>query len=753
MAQSHIWAFCPFYAGERGREMKNYMDTLNEKQKEAVCRIQGPVLIMAGAGSGKTKALTCRMAHMLEEGVPARQILAITFTNKAAQEMRERVKKLVGGEADHIWIYTFHSFGARFLRREIHNLPPYTEKFTIYDSDDTKQVIKNILREFNLDDKQFQPQAVQSRISGAKNRLVDAASFREEAEDFYAQKIADIYDRYQQEMKKNNALDFDDLLVLTTELLKRKEIREKWQDRFHYILIDEYQDTNHAQYLMARYIAGEQKNICAVGDVDQSIYSWRGADISNIMEFKKDYPEAVIIKLEQNYRSTKTILSAANAVIANNAMRPSKKLWTTNENGVHIHCFQAADEHDEADFIVQAMVHSHKEKIPYGHMAVLYRMNAQSRVLEESLVRAGIGYTMVGGTRFYDRAEIRDVLAYLKVLENARDDISLRRIINVPRRGIGQTTVEKLASYASARGLSLFESLMEADQAGLAGAARGKVQDFSALMFGLFSAAAEKDVFSLIETVLEQTKYMEFIHQNHDPQAQSREENLGELLSVAKDFQRDQIEGTLSDFLEKVALVNDVDRYENDEDQVTLMTIHSAKGLEFPIVFLAGMDEGIFPGVRSLMDETKLEEERRLCYVGITRAQTELYLTHARMRTMYGQLKPYGASRFLEEIPDDLKENMEKENSDSSFSRQTRGRDDACAQYAVSSARGNISSYRKKEARYDWKPGDRVRHRTWGSGQVMEVRGSGKDMILKLSFPEGRIRQVMVAFAPIEREE
>lgn len=733
--------------------MKDYMDTLNEKQKEAVCRIQGPVLIMAGAGSGKTKALTCRMAHMLEEGVPARQILAITFTNKAAQEMRERVKKLIGSEADHIWIYTFHSFGARFLRREIHSLPPYTEKFTIYDSDDTKQVIKNILREFNLDDKQFQPQAVQSRISGAKNRLIDPASFRKDSEDFYSQKIADIYEKYQQNMKKNNALDFDDLLVLTTELLQKKEIREKWQNRFHYILIDEYQDTNHAQYLMARYIAGQQKNICAVGDVDQSIYSWRGADVSNIMEFKKDYPEAVIIKLEQNYRSTKTILSAANAVIENNVMRPSKKLWTTNENGVHIHCFQAADEHDEADFIVKSMAHSHGEKIPYGHMAVLYRMNAQSRVLEESLVRAGIGYTMVGGTRFYDRAEIRDILAYLKVIENARDDISLKRIINVPRRGIGQTTVEKLEAYASERGLSLFEALMESEQAGLSGTARGKVQNFSALMFGLFGEAAEKDVFSLIETILEQTKYMDFIRQTQDPQAQSREENLGELLSVARDFQKDQIEGTLSDFLEKVALVNDVDRYEKEEDRVTLMTIHSAKGLEFPIVFLAGMDEGIFPGVRSLMDETKLEEERRLCYVGITRAQTELYLTHAQMRTMYGQLKPYGASRFLEEIPEDLKESIMREKHDVVSSRYSRGKDDAYARYAMSSIKKETGSYRRKEANYDWKPGDRVHHRTWGEGQVVEVRGTGKDMILKLSFPGGRMRQVMVAFAPIEKEE
>ena len=392
--------------------MAEFLDSLNKEQRAAVQQIDGPLLIMAGAGSGKTKALTCRIAYMLEKGIDPHKILAITFTNKAAQEMRERVHNLVGSEAEYIWMYTFHSFGARFLRREIQNYPPYTSQFTIYDSDDSKQLIKNILKEMNLDDKQFQPNAVAGHISSAKNRLLGPAAYRKAVGDnFFAQRIADIYDRYDAAMKRNNALDFDDLLLVTTELLRKKEIREKWQNRFHYILIDEYQDTNHAQYLMARYIAGSRQNICAVGDADQSIYSWRGADLRNILDFQKDYPDAKIIKLEQNYRSTKVILQAANEVIKNNQDRPSKRLWTQNEKGGLIQHFEAVDEHEEADYIVSNIKKDHEQKqVPYGSMAILYRMNAQSRILEEALVKRGIAYTMVGGVRFYDRAEIRDIM-------------------------------------------------------------------------------------------------------------------------------------------------------------------------------------------------------------------------------------------------------------------------------------------------------------------------------------------------------
>ena len=735
--------------------MNNYLNTLNDRQREAVMQTEGPVLIMAGAGSGKTKALTCRIAYMLEQGIYPGEILAITFTNKAAQEMRERVHNLVGPAADRIWMYTFHSFGARFLRREITNYPPYTDKFTIYDSDDSKTLVKNCLKELNLDDKHFQPNAVQNHISNAKNQLIDPKQFRSQVgSNFFAQKIADVYELYDKHMKQNNALDFDDLLFITTKLLSVESIRKRWQDRFHYILIDEYQDTNHAQYLMARYIAGSLQNICAVGDADQSIYSWRGADLRNIMDFQKDYPHAKVIKLEQNYRSTQTILDAANAVIQNNPDRPSKRLWTENNTGNHLRHYTAMDEHNEADFIISTMKKEHDENHrPYGEMAVLYRMNAQSRVIEEALVRRGIAYTMVGGTRFYDRAEIRDIMAYLKVINNFRDNISLTRIINVPKRGIGATTVQKLTDYANANDISMFEGIMGVEGSGLPTAAQQKLQKFSAVIFDFLNASAEMNVFELIQKIMNDTKYVQLLQESNDPQAQSREENLGELLSVAKDFTDEQPEGGLAEFLEKVALVNDVDTYEGEEDRVTLMTIHSAKGLEFPLVFLPGMDEGIFPGVRSFMEQTALEEERRLCYVAITRAKEQLYLSNAHMRTMYGQIKPYQPSRFLEEIPPDL---MDKVITDEERNRRqmaARRRTEQHSRLALSETTVNKPKRNSVKARYDWKVGDIAIHTMWGKGKVVAVSGSDTKMMLKLEFPGNSIRQVMVAFAPITKEE
>lgn len=735
----------------------SYLDTLNERQRQAVEQIEGPVLIMAGAGSGKTKALTCRIAYMLEQGIRPQNILAITFTNKAAQEMRERVHHLVGAEADKLWMYTFHSFGARFLRREINNHLPFTDKFTIYDSDDSKQMIKNILKELNLDDKQYPPRNIQARISAAKNALQGPESFRAEASgNFYNEKIADVYDLYDKYMKQNNALDFDDLLFATTKLLADETIRRRWQDHFHYILIDEYQDTNHAQYLMAKYIAGKSQNICAVGDADQSIYSWRGADLRNIMDFREDYPSAQIIKLEQNYRSTQTILNAANAVIKNNVERLEKRLWTENNPGVHLQKYAASDEHNEADFIVESMMKEHGENhVPYGKMAVLYRMNAQSRVIEESMVKRGIAYTMVGGTRFYDRAEIRDMLAYLKLVANFRDDISLMRIINVPRRGIGQTTIQKLSEFSKQGNMSMFEGIMSLEESDIPVLARTKLQKFSALIFSFLNASTEGDVFTLIQKIMTDTEYLSVLQQSSDPQAQSREENLGELLNVAKDFIQEQPEGGLPEFLEKVALVNDVDSFEEQDDKVTLMTIHSAKGLEFPIVYMAGMDEGIFPGVRSLMDETALEEERRLCYVAITRAKEKLYLTTSAVRTMYGQVKPYVESRFLKEIPVDLLDEIRGNSSEAKRRTLIRSNNEQKSKWALSSAGIENKPVAKKsvKARFDWQVGDKVSHRMWGKGQVAEVTGSGKHMMLKLIFPNDQIRQVMVAFAPIEKEE
>lgn len=735
----------------------NYLDTLNAEQKKAVRQIDGPVLIMAGAGSGKTKALTCRIAYMLEQGISPHEILAITFTNKAAQEMRERVHNLVGNDAEKIWMYTFHSFGARFLRREIKGYSTYTDRFTIYDSDDSKQLIKNILKELNLDDKQYPPKSIQARISNAKNALQGLEDFRRETGgNFYSEKVADVYDLYDRYMKQNNALDFDDLLFVTTKLLSQEEIRNRWQKRFGYILIDEYQDTNHAQYLMAKYIAGKRQNICAVGDADQSIYSWRGADLGNIMDFQKDYPNAKIIKLEQNYRSTRTILDAANAVIKNNIDRPAKNLWTENNTGEAIQKYVSEDEHGEADFIVETMMKEHRENdVPYGSMAVLYRMNAQSRVIEESMVKRGIAYTMVGGTRFYDRAEIRDILAYLKLIANFRDNISLMRVINTPKRGIGQVTIQKLNNFADAKNISMFESIMNIEEADISASAKLKLQEFSALIFNLLNAATECDVFDLIQKIIKDTGYISMLRESKDPQSQSREENLGELLNVAKDFAHEMPDGGLPEFLEKVALVNDVDSFEEQEDRVTLMTMHSAKGLEFPVVFLPGMDEGIFPGVRSLMDSTALEEERRLCYVAITRAKEKLYISTSNMRTMYGELKPYIASRFLDEIPPDLMNEVHVNKNE--VKRRTYIRNDMQqrSKWALSEASDFHKPVVKKsvKARFDWQVGDKVSHRMWGKGEVIEVSGAGKNMMLKLSFPGNQIRQVMVAFAPIEKED
>ena len=737
----------------------SYLDSLNKEQREAVMQIEGPVLIMAGAGSGKTKALTCRIAYMLEQGIRPWEILAITFTNKAAKEMRDRVHQLVGPDAEKIWMYTFHSFGARFLRQEIEAMPPYTGKFTIYDSDDSRSVIKNLLKELNLDDKQYQPQAVQSRISNAKNALLSPEAFaRTAAGNFHAEKIAEIYALYDKKMKQNNALDFDDLLLLTTELLSREEIREKWQKRFHYILIDEYQDTNHAQYLMAKYIAGKRENICAVGDADQSIYSWRGADLRNILDFQKDYPRAKMIKLEQNYRSTKTILTAANAVIQNNIDRPSKRLWTENETGTRIQHYHAADEREEAEFIARTMKEEHeKNGRSYDDMAVLYRMNAQSRAIEDAVKNKWIDYAMVGGVRFYERAEIKDLMAYLRLLANFRDDVSLRRILNVPKRGIGDTTVEKLAAFAAENGMSLFEAIMASESSGLPKAAQQKLQKFNALIFGFLNAAAENDIFSLLEKIVRETEYSRYIQEAKEPEERKndREANIGELFNVAKEFQQENPEGTLDDFLEKTALVSDTDSYEENGGKVTLMTIHSAKGLEFPIVFLAGMDEGIFPGVRSLMDESKLEEERRLCYVGITRAKEKLYVTNTDMRTMYGQLKPYSPSRFLKEIPADLMDEL-KRDSGMEEQRDFRRRVDS---QASKWALANSYSPRPKRieprpaAVYDWQVGDIAVHKLWGEGTVTEVIGEGKKMMLKLSFPGGQLRQIMVAFAPVTKKK
>ena len=631
---------------------------LNPQQKAAVENINGAMLILAGAGSGKTKVLTCRIAHLLELGVPPYKILAITFTNKAAKEMRSRVDAMVGPAAKDVWLFTFHAFCARFLRREIEVLGTHKSNFAIYDAADQKNLIKSILKEMNLDEKRFPPASLQNAISNAKNQMQTAAAFSQLAGDFFEQKAAEVYEIYEKRLLANNAMDFDDLLMLTVKILAEcPEVREKYRQRFSYIMIDEYQDTNRTQYLLTRYLAGDEGNLCVVGDADQSIYGWRGADIRNILDFETDYPKATLLKLEQNYRSTSVILDAANAVIENNTGRKPKKLWTQNPVGPAITYYNAVDERDEARFVVeQAQMLIRAGKFSYGDMAVLYRTNTQSRVFEEMLIKSGISYSMVGGIKFYDRKEIRDVMAYLKVLYNPYDAISLLRIINVPKRGIGQATVNKLQDYANGQNISLFEVITNAAAVpGLSPRFIAKLEEMGSVLFELMGEVDSVPVEQLIEDVMNKTGYMEELQAEQTPQSESRAENLRELISVAQDFLKDESEEkTLAHFLEHVALVSDIDDAKLDNDKFTLMTLHSAKGLEFPVVFLVGMEEGLFPHARSLMDDEQMEEERRLCYVGITRAKQILYLTGAKERTIYGRTNYSTPSRFLEEIPQKL---------------------------------------------------------------------------------------------------
>lgn len=732
--------------------MNPIFDTLNDRQCEAVKHTEGPLLITAGAGSGKTKVLTCRIAHLLELGVAPYRILAITFTNKAAKEMKERVENLVGAQADSIWLSTFHSFCAKLLRFEVDGFHGYTRNFTIYDSSDQLVLVKECLKKLNLDDKQFTPRSVLGTISSAKNVLMDARAFAAKASDFYEQKVADIYAMYQDKLRENNAVDFDDLLFLAVRLLQENdEVREKYQSRFQYILVDEYQDTNHAQYALTKILAARWRNICVVGDADQSIYAWRGADIRNIIDFTRDYPDAASIKLEQNYRSTKTILNAANAVIDNNESRPKKTLWTENPTGNKIIHYQAQTEHDEADYIAGVIYNRHEiSHEPYGDMAILFRTNAQSRVLEEKLMRYAIPYTMVGGTKFYDRKEIKDVLAYLRLLYNPEDSLSLTRIINVPKRNIGATTMEHVAAYAEEQGISLFEALSSTDEIPVTKRARASLENFAAMIFDLLNDIEGKDVLSLIETVIKQTGYGEMLDKEaeHDPQGESRKENVGEFLSVAKDYMDSNPEGNLQDFLENVALVSDVDDFESSESKVTLMTLHAAKGLEFPVVFLTGLDEGLFPHSRTLMDPTQVEEERRLAYVGITRAERQLYVTNAVTRTMYGRISAYMPSRFLAEIPPQLMEDYHRK----SAMPQSRTASVPGKQRVSILTKPVASSLPKKHAVTDtFAKGDKVRHKIWGIGTVLDVIGEGPNMQMKIQFPTKGVRQVVVKYAPLEK--
>lgn len=728
--------------------MQSLLDGLNREQQQAVQHTEGPLLILAGAGSGKTKVLTVRIAYLLAQGVNPYEILAITFTNKAAKEMKSRVEGLVGDVANRIWLSTFHSFCAKFLRFELDNFLGYNSNFTIYDTSDSQVVIKAALKALNLDDKYYPVGAMISAISDAKNKLLFASDYRKQARDFYQQKVADVYEYYERELRKNNALDFDDLLLVAVKLLQSNAaVLEKYSKRFRYVMIDEYQDTNHAQYLLAYLLSSHWKNIAVVGDADQSIYAWRGADIQNILDFEKDYLNCTSIKLEQNYRSTKIILDAANAVIDNNEGRPEKNLWTDKVEGAKIQHFTAQSEHEEAAFIGDTIVKKHDiHGIPYGDMAILYRTNAQSRVLEEALIKRALPYTMVGGTKFYDRKEIKDVLAYLRVLYNPFDDLSLLRIINVPKRSIGATTVSKLQDYARENGTSLFMTLTQLHLVDtIKGKTKEKLEEFGILIFTLVAEMDDKSVLDILEAILDRTGYLAQLEESTDPQDQARAENIGELLSVAKDFQDTNPTGTVEDFLEQVALVNDVDSFEQEESKVTLMTLHAAKGLEFPIVFLGGLEEGLFPHSRTLMNPEEIEEERRLAYVGITRAEKELYISNATTRTVFGRTSSYLPSRFIDEIPAELVDSLRAKRKIPDDIKPTVPRHMSVASRPVT------KPIIRNEVIADWKVGDTAIHSKWGNGKVVNVSGEGAGMKLTIEFPTQGVRVVMAKFAPVKK--
>ena len=734
---------------------------LNPQQAEAVINTEGPMLIMAGAGSGKTKVLTCRVANLLQKGVRPYRILAITFTNKAAAEMRERVNNMSGPAAKDVWLFTFHAFCARFLRMEIDKLPGYGGNFAIYDTADSQNLIKQILKEMNLDDKRFQPSGILSRISNAKNALQDAAAFARQAGDFYEQKVADIYSRYEQKLQLNNALDFDDLLMLSIKLLQEnKEVREKYQDRFDYLLVDEYQDTNHAQYLLTKFLAAKHRNICVVGDADQSIYGWRGADIQNILDFEKDYPDAKVIKLEQNYRSTQIILDAANAVIENNTGRKPKNLWTENKSGADIIYFQAVDERDEARFVIEQLQNLQRtENKKLGDMAILYRTNTQSRIFEEMLIKSGISYNMVGGLKFYERKEIKDIIAYLRVIFNPADSLSLLRIINVPKRGIGDASLAKIQAYAAANNVSLFEAVSNAAAIdGLSSRFVSKLDDLAGIIFELMNLANEAPVEDLIDRVLRDTGYLEELENERTSQAQSRIDNLHELISVAQEFAASEEENNLENFLAHVALVSDIDDTELGEDAITLMTLHSSKGLEFPVVFLVGMEEGLFPHARTLMDETEIEEERRLCYVGITRAKEKLFLSSTKMRTIYGNTVTYPPSRFLQEIPARLVKTIKRQERFSALEnfKQVSEKYSTRPQKPASTFNPHSFMPQKPAAAAGgtgtrFNTGDRVSHSKWGEGMVVSVKDSPDGQEVKVAFAGAGVRSLLTKYAVLKK--
>jgi DNA helicase-2/ATP-dependent DNA helicase PcrA len=711
---------------------ETYLAALNEAQREAVLATEGPLLVVAGAGSGKTRMLTYRVAHLITAGgVKAEEILAITFTNKAAAEMRTRLDALLEGAARPIWILTFHAACGRILRREAARLG-YRTNFTIYDQADQVRLVKACLEELERDPKRFVPRGIHAQISNAKNALVGPEEYRRRVASFYDQTVADVYELYQRRLFGSNAVDFDDLLMLTVEVLERfPEALERWQTAFRYILVDEYQDTNHAQYRLLQLLAGKHGNLCAVGDPDQAIYGFRGADIRNILEFERDFGDTRTVALEQNYRSTNRILRAANSVIEHNSERKPKELWSELGEGESVRVFEVEDEHAEARFVAAEIAQLVDEGFNGNEVAVFYRTNAQSRVLEDVLVRQEIPYQVIGGPRFYERAEVKDVIAYLQAIDNAFDSVSLQRIANRPRRGIGDASLARLQTFADARGASLWEALALAEDAGIAAAPLRAVRAFHSTMQSLQAGALELPLPDLVERVLERSGYVEALEAERTIEAQGRIENLRELVSVAQEYQATAAEPSLSHFLQEISLVSDQDTIREEASLVTLMTLHNAKGLEFRAVFMIGMEEGVFPHSRSI-EEQGTEEERRLCYVGMTRAQERLALTHAAARTLYGGRSYNLPSRFLDELPADGVE------------RQTL-RPASWRGYASPSP----AAVAPREHVPELSTGDNVRHGTLGEGVVTRIESGG---VVTVRFAnDGSERRLMLDYAPLEK--
>lgn len=737
------------------------LNGMNPRQKEAVLHTDGPLLLMAGAGSGKTRVLTHRIAYLIEEKeVNPWNILAITFTNKAAKEMKERVNAILASGGEDVWVSTFHSMCVRILRRDV-DFIGYNRNFTIIDSSEQLTLMKRILKELNIDPKKYDPRSILGTISQAKNSLQTPQNFAKMQGSYYEEIAAKCYAAYQKELQYNQCMDFDDLIMNTIRLFEEHpDSLTYYQNKFHYIHVDEYQDTNHAQYTLVNLLAGRFRNLCVVGDADQSIYGWRGADMQNILDFEKDYPDAAVILLEQNYRSTKNILSAANQVIENNSNRKPKNLWTENKEGNKITYYRADNERDETRFIVDRMqeeIRSNHRN--YGDFAILYRTNAQSRVMEETLLKANIPYKMVGGHKFYDRKEIKDILAYLNVLANPQDSISFERIVNSPKRGIGPGSIEKLRSFASLHEWPLLEAAQNVDLANIGGKAGQQLGAFGEMIQEVTQMIPYLTVTELTKEVLDRSGYLEDLKIQNTLEAQARIENLEEFLTVTQEFDKqfeqqneedaDAPEEKLTVFLNDLALVSDIDNLEEDASQVTLMTLHAAKGLEFPVVFLIGLEEGVFPLSRALMEESELEEERRLAYVGITRAEEALYLTNAFSRTLYGRTQYNRPSRFVEEIDQELLEIEGMRPTPKKtpvFAKKTAAYSYKQPETAVVSSKSATGGEKNS-----WKPGDKVKHKKWGLGTVVRVSGTSKDLELDVAFPSQGVKRLLAAFAPIEK--